>query len=605
MLNPLRNRKPYDFAESRRLIAPPGNAHETLLEQQKISKEVISLARQRGETMSTSEDPALPDLTGLVLQQGELTYLVNQRPVLVEKPELRTAKGRHWKFRKEGTSIILDEFGRHVDEAHTATHRIAVVDLDVRDKHGNLVSKTSYGSQQEFLDFLDSHTAVDKRKKIEKEAYRHGWYLPDNLRTRAGNVTLPLGEIKPLGFGEIPTPVAELDPADRTTISLPISGKESDLFDEAFRQREQLYLPGESWFGLTLITKKGNKLQVTQDELLFLPDPPDNKAIRTWQINEYDPSGNQVEQKKRVFRDNELREFLKANEKTITDLHWEVSKKTIKEARKLAQLGRVALGATGPEVGNRHLSLEDAFEVLSSPDLHDDAKVKEKAKKLKKNVLAIKVAKSLQDLIAEHGTTAVNELAEKMKSDYLKVATQLGLELKEEQAESISWALWDLAEQRYYALHPDEAGAERQTDKYGIKVGDPMGSPRESKRKQREIVDIEVGLAFLDNVIKPALAGEKKNVVDADGFVEQKDLAKLTFQVDQDHVYLLREFVKTDVTNLIERIAKDLIDKQETFFDPKTDEIPENIGDNEKALNLLKPGQLARLGRLLRREFQQ
>jgi hypothetical protein len=160
-----------------------------------------------------------PDLSGLVLDQGGLTYRVSQRTVAEQRTELVPTGGRFLLPPRWGGSLRLDMWGAQKRVSRDVEEEKIVIGLDVHDEAGNLVSRRSFDGARsragdglgQFCQFLDDHGRVPGPGEPSRES---GLLLYD----LSGNAELPLGSITRVAFGDLPpeddAPSHEVDAGD-------------------------------------------------------------------------------------------------------------------------------------------------------------------------------------------------------------------------------------------------------------------------------------------------------------------------------------------------------------------------------------------------------
>lgn len=639
------------------LTGGPENPIEAREKAQPVSGPVMQWVRANGGVINEAGDL---DLSNVVLTQvnrdehgevtNELTYLLNQRVVADEETKYKEGTERTWSIPKAGSAHLLEEFGRKEKVPKKDVKKQSVVDLDVLDSEGRIICKASFDSQTEFLAFLDSHDDLPARQKREKWAQKHGFGIPHYLIQQSGRITrgktvvrnssLPRGSITGIGWGpKRPEVAAELDETDRRRFEIPEGEKDEDKFERVSRRREEIGIPGKSLVGLTL-KKDGRILQVNWEGLVHTPeakgkeitrleDLDNGDATRTWQITEYEEyeeggitHRRSVKQKSSIYSDNELRFLLNGDD--VSDIHFEYPEDVIhatRAARKLGRMAAVAIRvdtppadwspkkklefATRPGLEFRRIALEDAFEFLASPDVCSEKEVEAKVKELKSNRGEVRIAKRLQKIITEYGTTRVSQLAEQLKDEYIESANLLGLDVSREKA-SISWALREIAEQwfthRRSTIAPDKIEKGRRTDEFGIKAGNPLShKSSEARRKRVEIVDYQTGLAFLSEILKASVGGKQVKVISKEGLIELKNKPQLMIRPDSKRLKKLHELVEPEVKSMTTEISDLLTEVMKDTYPFKTGEVPEKLSLNMETLRQLSRADVTRLGRLLRR----
>ena len=591
-----------------------------------LTQAVAALARERGELDAAGR----VDLSGLVVKQGDLTYMVNQRVLTNQVTKTRVAgkrlgvAGRRVRpLRPAEAPHFHRGILRRQREEYTVEEQTSVIDLNVVDANGNLVSVTSFDGSKidayergkkadfleewpdgtgEFLLFLASHGPKPEREFRENWASRSGFQLAEYLRPEGDNMTLPRGPVQAIGWGPKPDrPPAELPPNRRQTIGLPSMDGVDNVLERVIEYREHLNLPDDSLVGLTFM-EGTHKLQITGDRLLLAFEGQGRRWVRIWQITEYDEHGRPIKQQK--VRDAAMsgllnkRQKMQPDKSLYTDFHWEISNKTFGQALHAEQRERAVTA------GPHKLTIDEACEVLSHPDLYDDETVRQKAAELKADPRQYRVALSLRGTVAKYGTARVSRVAEGMQEAYAQALGRLGLPAPAEENASLSWTLRAVAEERYWMHHPDLAEEKRRTDDFGIKVGDPMLVGPEGLRKRREIVDYQVGLTFIESILKPGRGRRPVEDVDRGGFVETKEKAELVFHANQELVDRLESFVKPKIGAAIGKFSNQLLHDLHDSFKPTSDEVPASISDiDPKILSKLDRAEVVELGRLLRRQF--
>ena len=124
--------------------------------------------------------------------------------------------------------------------------------------------------------------------------------------------------------------------------------------------------------------------------------------------------------------------------------------------------------------------------IISSDLSYQDADIPEqrKAGMLKWSKESPSASRYAESIVTLAQGTSLNEIrgkAEELKNQLLKIASTIGVPVSAE-AQSLSWAMWDIGKQYYYFIHQNEADP-----KYEI------AEPLESKEKQEEIVNRHLG----------------------------------------------------------------------------------------------------------------
>ncbi len=590
------------IAEEQRILPRPVVGPEARTEGYvPISQALRTMAEERGEIDAAGNF----DLSGLYLQQGNLTYMVRQRAVTVQAIEYRRT-GEKQKIRshreasatkpKAGKRFTpTNELFKRRKVLHSTDRLFSAIDLDVYGPGGELLSKISfdgladkvvpnttrlldkYRSQtaapsdvgiDQFMDFIDSHARAEIREPKEKRDYMLGHYMPSHLVPQIGNTPLPRNEINPDSINWAPNPPpgppAELNPTDRQYIDLALT-PDGDGLTQVLQRREQLNIPGDSLRGLTLM-RGAHKIQITQDRLIYTPTSTGSKFERICEIIEYDGHGRPVRQEKQVYRFAELRNLLNERNpqdptrRNFADPHWEIEKATLDKLRTDrhdARIGRLALGTGTPNRlrsflwGGQKMSHEEALMVLHGTDIYTEGEVREKMAE-RKSVHELerdnKLAESLRRTVMRFGAVEVNNLAEQLRNKYILAVAALGLPVPLEKT-SLSLALRAIAEQRLDTVDADDT-------RRSLDLGDPLaGNPGEAKRARRAIVNYEIALICANTVIQGQLDGDPVKAVDEDGFIEMKNEATLKFVVSENFLDGIQEFARDEVGRLLEKIA--------------------------------------------------
>lgn len=294
-------------------------------------------------------------------------------------------------------------------------------------------------------------------------------------------------------------------------IPLKIDDTDKSVFDAIMENQEQHGLP--NWIGLSWMLND-DRQRITEDVVLTPGTDGDEHPVRAWAIKTYNNKGDEIYQ--HVYKDAALQKYIESVAKSWKDLHWEVPK-PLPELTTIKALGRGAArfvagpvdhsdGPTDlgevPEVADSPtLSDENAIQLLSYVDvLIDEGARQAMIAEVKASPEGQEYKKILQKLVIEHGLDAVRELATQLYETFQANARKLRLPITP-RGRSISWAIRDLAEQRYAAEHADEVEVARQHDDFGIKVGDPFGDTDEARRKKREIMDHHMGLELAGAVL--------------------------------------------------------------------------------------------------------
>jgi|GEM_PF-6953222 len=394
---------------------------------------------------------------------------------------------------------------------------------------------------------------------------------------------------------------------------------DTTVFDTIMEHQEGLglTLKGVQW------KINGDLQRITEDTLTMEGPVGKRRPVRTYVVKTYNAAGDAKHQ--RVYRDEGLQKHLNYMDGALSDLRQEVPDEEPKPAV-ISSIGRVGTSfilkptdsregwVTGPDSDTvevdpdyNKLSLEDAMRLLSFEDIFvfddisrdDQTMRKDLSRRLAENPgdQALKnYAELLQETFAELGRDAVIDMASRMNNEYTIALQSFGFKPTVEDS-SMGWMLWTLMEHRYVAKHPDEAEEMRKYADFGIQLGDPFSQDfDEARRKQREILDEELGRVFANRTLKVTAPGKvvmgKVRVADEQGKPvigpngrplekEQGQHVPPTYQVNLAvfNGMDLQNFITTDVLDVLHSVT---LHKQD-----------------------LGPSEFVRIGRLLRRSIGQ
>ncbi|MEK7594237.1 MAG: hypothetical protein AAB436_01200 [Patescibacteria group bacterium] len=395
-------------------------------------------------------------------------------------------------------------------------------------------------------------------------------------------------------------------------------GPKEPIFDSLVKAQEQAGTSSLVGIGWTL--HGGSRQRISEDMTLMVDgDDGQKHPVRAWVLKTYGDTGDVIHQ--RIYKDHELQKYVngmknkKGDEILIKNPYRElghVQPPFVAKIGSLASTGFVlhpnserpdwieSEPTSEPDRRNLMLSQEEAEQMLSYGDINLDAEAVARVLAVlhgKKQIA--RHAEALIHIVEDVGKTTLLEVAENIDGQFMTALNKLNMQPKPEDI-SLSWILWELAEERYFAVHPQETRTMsakdaakdskdkhdkkkkiksiREFDEFGIKVGDPFDDdPVEAMRKQAEIVDNRLGLAFAESIL---IATEGKNHIVKDdkgheGVVTLPD----TYKIDVK---------KLEAMNLQEMILPEL--KEELYTITRDGEPLDRV-------------HFVRLGKLLRRSF--
>lgn len=458
------------------------------------------------------------------------------------------------------------------------------ITVDVYDsKTGELLSMDLYRGEQGFAKYLD-----DYNRRIS----------PDKRITE-------------LHWGERPSDAPyDTTSDDMKKIKIPVRLGEN-LFDQIMQSQDEQGLT--DCRGLTLKNRDGSTLQIARDTAIKKRTTKGWRKTRVWVGYVTDLEGVTT---RKEFSDLGLRRHLRTftqswgDQLPAANIHWEVPKETSKQDTVQA-LGSRALsftstsfvmkdGTEGPETfqdeslnhltaeqrawakwaqavqapepggalvtaseaakHREHAARSDTLHLLGYEDLSrfsNEQKQALLAEKLKDSK-AERYMMALHQTISEKGTTNVQALANKLRDRYLTAMTRLGLEVTIAEV-SQSELLWELAKQRYYAEHPEEA--KQLKNSIGDQLANPFKDAPAARLKQLEIIDFRIGRAVESSAVK--LEKRPEEEIEADGQDEKGLLGKKVIRIKElctvkkEFKDGLQEFVREDVLDILSKVEKD------------------------------------------------
>lgn len=581
------------FARENRILPPPGNPYEfkDLRPEVPVSQAVwnFALSEERvdeagNRSLGRVDEAGNLDLSGLVLEQAKqqdqgkgeayshFTYVVDQRVLTVQETVETKLEGRQWKTLKEGNATVFSNIGRPRTGLQQVDKKVSVVDLDVKDHHGRVVARIAFDGLEDFMAFLDSHEPQEDRDSRRADASKHGYHKPHHLMTEAGNKAVPLDPLNTASLGweeERPKTPTELDPASRQNISISLLGGSNDTWKRIIKDREQLEnVPGQSLVGLTINRvqfqepmpgkrqKVTRKLQVTGDSLLYEGTPGGAPFVRVWEVTEYDEQDRPTDQKKRFYKDAELRELFDNKAKGAwLDL-------TDKKRQDLA-----------------HKTVDELVDSEEWEKVRDDTFYADPHWEIPKDTLieARRATGRIRRQIEEAGGSPPEALLASFTSDlvteYQQAAEMLALRPSSAGNENPGQTFM------HHVIH-DEATLLRLLD----------GSPA-AQVQRRQHIDYAIGLGFLKKVMpKPHLRPGEQVPVEQDGYLEVKTKPKTVYMPSPAPLEELQDFVKSDTVHTVHKIANHMNEALETA--------PNSTPEPDQS-------DVIRLGRLLRNQLAQ
>jgi hypothetical protein len=445
--------------------------------------------------------------------------------------------------------------------------------VDVYDEAGNLVDIKSFMGEQ-LMDDLSRHNNIDKAGK---------WHI-DRFEWRTPNREAPM---------------AERNPADVTSIPVPLTGPDN-VFGQVMDHHRQLKDRAdgrfEDWVGLTWV-QDGIKHQVVRDTIISDFGKSGPRPQRTWVVKSYDTANRSLG--RTVYKDAALRKYFEEaeaiNGKPLSGLHWETSAiaPVIKRPEQLTWAGWLATHPASTATPSNK-DKKRSRQMLAYQDIKFNNTPEGKAYR---DALAYflnafenrKFVPAFSEVITKYGYQTVFSLAKDLSEQYVKSVSALGLPSTNPDQVSISNITWGLAQEYYHSTSSSPAG---RTSQLAYTVGrrsnvlsdqaeshiDPFGTSLAATARRREIIDVSVGSAFLraglDMVIdgKPRWTRSGKQTVDLKAHI----------------------FMKPDVE-----------EKLQEFVKPEVMEIVQPIIDGEKGIDDLPLDDLRKLGRLLREQIIQ
>lgn len=134
------------------------------------------------------------------------------------------------------------------------------------------------------------------------------------------------------------------------------------------------------------------------------------------------------------------------------------------------------------------VSTEEAVKLLSYADVLEGDQAQSAIAYTEQNPAGQKYTEALIKMSEEVGTQEVLDTAASLRKLYTHEMEKLGLQ-SSKYGESLSWAVWDLAKQRYLAEHPEESDSE-------YTLGDPLAKDEAAAKVLDDIVDRHLGWEY-------------------------------------------------------------------------------------------------------------
>lgn len=207
-----------------------------------------------------------------------------------------------------------------------------------------------------------------------------------------------------------------------------------------------------------------------------------------------------------------------------------------------------AAGGTG-QPDNHELSLEEAVELLSYPDVLGDRERELVKAELSRDPDTKKDAEMLQELVADVGTQRVFGHASQLRAAYLVDARQLGILNADPTGLSTSWALLELARLHHYSkIAPNEVPRSMA----GL-VGpaDPLGNDDEARYKLSEIIDRRIGREYLLRALRLEQIPEAVGLKVVDDDIKQLKRLRQGYSIDHNFTNQLQPFIKEKIVSQV------------------------------------------------------
>jgi len=137
------------------------------------------------------------------------------------------------------------------------------------------------------------------------------------------------------------------------------------------------------------------------------------------------------------------------------------------------------------------IEIDQAVDLLSYTDVLSQDEVAAAIEFTNTSANGLKYAQELQAIVKEQGLKHVTDVAQQIQQECLEDMQKLGI-TPSKFAESRSWALWDIAKQRYYLTHPEERD-EDYDGKNFMTPRDPLAEGYDGIVKRGEIIDRHIG----------------------------------------------------------------------------------------------------------------
>lgn len=477
----------------------------------------------------------------------------------------------------------------------------------------------------EFLLFMAHHEPAAIAAARQRRSVRSSHSKRTYLEKKHDNKDFSHEPIMSLGWDR-KIPAAELPAADRRhtkiAVTLPENRTDKSILSQVMEHREKLPLREVTLNGLTFDVGGigGRTYQVTGDlikeKLVHGPTRAENRQERMLFVTEYaivnGPIGPvRVPATRHKVSLAQLEDMLNQRspadrtQSAYTNLHWEIPRAAYWAGR-ADSMGRVASGplvripgagtarekffqAESKRNGFDAISLQIAAQFLSSPEVFDEAEVMQRATALLADPAEAAIAQRLVDQIRLYGTARITALARELADQFTTVAAQLGLSVRDEQT-SLSWALRQIAIRN---------------------LARPKN--RQIRQQKRAIVDNEIGLAFVDQVLRPRLDVKDTPRIGKRNTLKTDRKVKLGMAMDSQPLSKLMDFVSPEISTKLNQLFIPVTKKALKRFVKgghlKIKDVPERLSDEPELWKRLTRGSLQtefqNLGRLLRRQIQQ
>lgn len=236
---------------------------------------------------------------------------------------------------------------------------------------------------------------------------------------------------------------------------------------------------------------------------------------------------------------------------------------------------------------DRTISDRTLAPMLSFGDTLDEANDREESEflhEILENPQAALYFEQLKIVIGQVGKIKLIDLAEKIRTKAMEVCQAHSVSVDKE-TKSISWALWEIGKQSYFAANPNEADELNFDPESGIVPKNPLGENPYAIRKQTEIALGQAGYEFEKAVTAFVREKKIKNDEIVDGKLVLKKKGKLVVENGVQKWIQVPDYDTVAVSRLPEQIR---VQVMQILVSGKRDE-------HEK----LTPVERIKLGKLL------